>query len=85
MSTVEHTLEWRRGCWWALVLAILVVATAGIAVSSVTHAGTGALAATGADHRIVGGPDSAPAFTAWEWEWQQDREPATGGRPAHLR
>lgn len=85
MGTVEHTFEWRKGFWWALVLVILVVAAAGITVSSVTHAGTGALTATGADHRIVGEPDSAPGFTAWEWEWQPGQESATGGRPAHLR
>ena len=79
-------LQWLRRGMWALVLAALAVAAIVFAVSSGTHAGTGATAPATQERTATGvQPEGCPTPSEWNWEWERDPGSLGTEGPIYLR
>ena len=79
-------MQWLKRVWGLITLVVLVTATVGIVVSSVTHADMATVQPPAIEtQRAAGEADGDSAAPGWTWEWQRDVDPAQFGAPAHLR
>ncbi len=79
-------VRWLKGAWWTVALAVLLVATVRVVVSSATRAETvTAVPARSERNTVASAENGGSTLPDWDWEWQRDLDPALLGSPTHLR